>query len=256
MASSNCIRCMMNELASKAPSSGGGGPSFDPTLYGTAKGYWQADDYAAGSVANKVTTGTPYSALSLVSGTVTESATGWNSASKSIDFARLSDARLRATMSGTATRYVVAQVMDVTSIVQDGVADPALAYFSLRHDTDARFMVARGGGWFAASIFPWMEFYGYYQALGSPLMTTGRKVWLYNAEPGVEHKLYENGSVVVNATNMGSYSPLGGDPQQFIVGNAPTGSSSAQFRWKATMVWSAITSTPAQINTAISAAFL
>lgn len=232
---------------------GAAAAAFDPSLYGTAKAYWQADDYAAGSAANLVTSGTPYSALSLVSGSVTESAAGWNSVSKTLDFARLSDARLRATINGTATRYVVAQVMDVTSIVQNGVTDPALAYFALRHDVDARFLVARGGGWFAASIFPWMEFYGYYQALGSPLMTAGRKVWIYNSEPGVEHKLYENGSVVVNATNMGAYSPLGGDPQQFIIGNAPSGSSSAQFRWKATLVWTAITSTPAQINTALAA---
>lgn len=242
----------MRMSMTKAPASAGGAAAFNPSDYGTAKGYWQADDYAAGSAANLVTTGTPYSALSLVSGAVTESPAGWNSVTKTLDIGRLTDARLRATVNGTTSRFVIAQVMDVTSIDQSGIGDPAAAYFVMRYSSDFLFTVIRAQGWFAASNFPWVGYYGYYNALGSPLLTTGRQIWIYNSEPGVEHKLYINGAAVVNANGIPPYAD-DKTPEQIFVGNAPTGSSSAQFSWKATFVWSALTSSIADINTAISA---
>lgn len=253
MASSNCIRCMMNELAGRRAAAA----AFNPADFGTAKGWWEADDYAAGTAANKIE-GSTYGALTLTTGSVVESATGWNGTSKTVDFTRLQAGRLRA-LCGPDTRYTVVLVMDITdpSRTEPSIYSESAMYAAVYDPVTGIYVGMHGAPWDVyATQQPQLIRPGYWAAFTPGLIAAGRQIWILDRYPnGVANTwMYVNGVARADGTLSNPYF-TGSKIEQLFIGNGVSADVSGDQRWKATMVFTDLSVSIATLNAALAAKY-
>lgn len=224
----------------------GSSASFDPADFGTAKGWWEADDYAAGTAANKIVTGTPAGSIAVTGGSSpTANASGWGS-TPTVDFDRATDDRIRAACSIPGERLVVVNVMNITSVTNVGGQS---IFFSF---VDAFWSLMQG----VVSTFPdgleyGLEEYGFASTVSGVRISTGKQVWIIdkyaNGTPSV---LYVNGTARASI-NTGAW----GDRHMnyLYVGSIDGLSQAGAQRWKSSVVYEGGVSSIAALNTAVSA---
>jgi hypothetical protein len=232
---------MRMSMTSQAAS---GGAAFNPADFGTARGWWEADNYAANTAANKIVTGSPWGAMSLEAGTPTVNATGWGS-TPTVDFDRASTDAVRAACStSSGTRFVLVNVMDVTSVTHVGGTS---IFFSF---ADVFFQQMQGVvSTFADGIES--SIYNMFSTTNSGVrIATGKQVWILDKYAnGTPTVLYINGVARVSVNN----SAIGDRYMNYLYIGSTGGAEAGAQRWKAGVAYDGgLSTTIAALNTAVS----